>query len=386
MTNRNAKLTNLLFGRNRLRYVIYFVTTPLCVIILTPCSAAERHIPGAAVPGNFESSAKPFLNQYCMDCHSGSEPEAGLSLDTLGATNEANVTTWRSLWAQVSLQEMPPEEAEQPPVSDRLRFRDWVVHNLDTTMTDSGGFRAHRDPTKGNFVPHDLLFGTLPDDIEIEPTFSPARLWRVTPQEHITRLNELINTEPPYDPSKPGLRTHGDEVPINHGGELKLYFGTDRIIQWQGGTVAYATAVKSIPSVLSSAREHGFENYPDLYSVNSAEATQILSTANDILRYMAYGPLSIAAPQQITDDPAAYFKKYVPGDNRGLPSSLVYNTKTVRPLTPVIAAIDTPSATDDLLREAVNYLFEALTFRPPQPSESDRYVSIAKESVSWWKY
>ena len=348
---------------------------------MLPCFASDRYVPGSAVPEDFESFAEPFLNEYCLDCHSGSEPEAGLSLDTLGAMNEANATTWRSIWAQVSLQEMPPEEAEQPPVSDRLQFRDWVVHNLDATMKESGGFRAHRDPTKGNFIAHDLLFGPLPDDIEIEPTFSPARLWRVTPQEHITRLNELINTEPTYDASKPGLRTHGDEVPTNHGGELKLYFGTDRIIQWQGGTVAYATAVKSIPCVLSSAREHGFENYPDLYSVNSAEATQLLSTASDILRYMAYGPLSIATPQQITDDPATYFKKYVPGDNRGLPSSLVYSTKTVRPITPVIAAIDTPSATGDCLREAVNYLFEALTFRPPQPSESDRYVSIVKESI-----
>ena len=32
------------------------------------------------------------------------------------------------------------------------------------------------------------------------PTSSPARIWRVTPQEHITRLNELINTEPEFDP------------------------------------------------------------------------------------------------------------------------------------------------------------------------------------------
>jgi hypothetical protein len=48
----------------------------------------------------------------------------------------------------------------------------------------------------------------------------------VTPQEHITRLNELINTEPEFDPKKPGLRTRGDVVPTNHGGELKLYFGT----------------------------------------------------------------------------------------------------------------------------------------------------------------
>jgi hypothetical protein len=42
---------------------------------------------------------------------------------------------------------------------------------------------------------------------------------------------------------------------------------------------------------------------PDFYTVNSAEATQILGKAEDILRYMAYGPLSIANPEQITDDP-----------------------------------------------------------------------------------
>ncbi|MFN9917192.1 MAG: hypothetical protein ACK53L_31675, partial [Pirellulaceae bacterium] len=116
------------------------------------------------------------------------------------------------------------------------------------------------------------------------------------------RLNELINTEPAFDPANPGLRTRGDAVPTNHGGELKLYFGTDNIIKWQGGTVAYATAVKSVPAVLASARSHGLKNYPDFYSVNSAEATQIMNVANDILRYMAYGPLSIAEPYQITDD------------------------------------------------------------------------------------
>ena len=63
--------------------------------------------------------------------------------------------------------------------------------------------------------------------------------------------------------------------------------------------MAYATAVKSVPVVLSSARKHGFENYAHFQSVNSAEATQTLSKAEDILRYMAYGPLSNGATQVI---------------------------------------------------------------------------------------
>jgi hypothetical protein len=247
-------------------------------------------------------------------------------------------------------------------------------------LSDKGGFRAHLDPDKANFVDHDLLFGTLPDGIQLQPTSSPARLWRVTPQEHITRLNEFINKEPEFDRENPGLRAHGDAVPTNHGGELKLYFGTDNIIQWQGGTVAYATAVKSVPAVLASARSHGLENYPDFYSVNSAEATQIMDVADDIIRYMAYGPLSIDQPYQITDDPKSIADK-MKGDLRGLPTSLVYSTKVLRPITPVYDLMKEEQVTDERLRAAVDYLFEALTFRPPTQTESGNYLAIAKQSI-----
>ena len=282
--------------------------------------------------------------------------------------------------AQVALKEMPPAEMTQPEIVERLRFSDWIVGELTSVMRDKGGFHDNLDPKKGNFVDHELLFGPLPDGIRLVPTSSPSRIWRVTPQEHITRLNELINREPVFDPSKPGLRTHGDVVPTNHGGELKLYFGTDRIIQWQGGTVAYATAVKSLPAVLSSARDHGLENYPNFYTVNSAEATQIMGVAEDIIRYMADGPLSIAKPYQITDDPNS-IKDKMQGDLRGLPTSLVYSTKVVRPLTPVYDLMKEEDVTDERLSAAVDYLFEALTFRPPNQEESNQYVTIVKQSI-----
>lgn len=338
----------------------------------------ETYTPGQKSDKDFASFARPFLSSHCLECHGETAPQGDLSLHDLGPVDEVNSGTWTSIWAQVTLREMPPADREHPEVVERLRFSDWIVGELTSVLRDKGGFRAHLDPNKGNFVDHDLLFGPLPDGIQIVPTSSPARIWRVTPQEHITRLNELINREPEFDPEKPGLRTHGDAVPTNHGGELKLYFGTDRIIKWQGGTVAYATAVKSVPAVLSSARNHGLENYPDFYSVNSAEATQILSVADDILRYMAYGPLSIAAPEQITDDPDSY--KMV-GDIRGLPTSLVYSTKIVRPLTPVDELMQDEGVTDERLRAAVDFLFEALTFRPPSEMESDAYLAIVKQSV-----
>ena len=358
-----------------------FVATLLNVLLsnaLVTKAFGETYTPGQRIDVNYSDFAKSFLASHCVDCHGESDPEGNLSLTDLGPVDEVNSGTWKAIWAQVTLKEMPPDDAQQPAVVERLKFSSWIVGELTREMRDKGGFSAHLDPNKGNFVDHDLLFGELPADIRLAPTSSPARLWRVTPQEHITRLNELINSEPDYDPAKPGLRTRGDVVPTNHGGELKLYFGTDRITKWQGGTVAYATSVKSVPVVLSSARDHGLENYPDFYTVNSAEATQILGVANDIIRYMAYGPLSIANPEQITDDPNSYKME---GDIRGLPTALVYSTKVVRPLTPVYELMKSEGASDESLRAAVNFLFESLTFRPPTEEESDTYLEIARQSI-----
>jgi len=357
-----------------------FNTAALTLLASITCSAqVKTYTPGEPVPLNYKKFALPFIEHNCTDCHDDSEAKGDLELHNIGPVDETNAAVWKSVWAQVTLQQMPPRDEDQPMLIERLRFSDWIAGELDRVMKDQGGFKAHLDPKKGNFLHHDLLFGTLPEGIRLVPPSSPSRIWRITPQEHITRLNELINTEPKYNPAKPGVRTHGDVVPTNHGGELKLYFGTDRIIRHQGGTVAYATAVKSVPAVLSSNRKHGFENYADFYSVNSAEATQILGKAEDILRYMAYGPLSIAKPEQITDDPKAY---KMPNDIRGLPTSLVYSTKVVRPLTPVHELMKNPEVTDERLVAAVNYLFEALTFRPPSQDETDEYLKIVKDSIA----
>ena len=339
---------------------------------------AQTYTPGQKTKKNFKEFAQKLLTNHCVDCHGKTSPEGDISLEDLSSVNEVNAEIWKRIWVQVTLKEMPPADEGELKIVDRLQFSDWIVSELSRVMKDKGGFRDHLDPNKGNYVDHELLFGKLPKEIKLAPTSSPARIWRVTPQEHITRLNELINREPRFTSQKPGLRTHGDVVPTNHGGELKLYFGTDRILQWQGGTVAYATAVKSVPAVLSSSRDHGLENYPDFYSVNSAEATQILVVAEDIIRYMAYGPLSIAKPEQITDTPSSYKMK---GDIRGLPTSIVYSTKTVRPLTPIYELMKKEGVSDERLRNAVDYLFEALTFRPPTRDESNAYLTIVKRSI-----
>ena len=361
-----------------------FVKNTLAVFVLCSASilAGNPYIPGEPVKGDFKQSGELFLEKYCFDCHDDETKEADLNLLELGPVDEINAGVWKSVWAQVAMGEMPPRKKAQPHVIERLKFSDWIIQELREEMKEKGGFKANLDPKKANYLDHDLLFGELPNDIKLKPASSPSRIWRITPQEHITRLNELINTEPAFNPSKPGVRTRGDFVPTNHGGELKLYFGTDRIIRWEGGTVAYQTAVKGVPVVLSSNRKHGFENYADFYSVNSSEATQILNKAEDILKYMAYGPMSLVEfPEQITDNPKTYDAVKPKEDLRGLPSAIVYNTKVVRPITPVYDLMRQEKFTEDSIQKTIAFLFEALTFRPPSEKEVSEYLQIVNESI-----
>ena len=101
-----------------------------------------------------------------------------------------------------------------------------------------------------------------------------------------------------------------------------------------------------------------------------------------VLRSAVYGPLSLVGfPEQITDDPKTWDKVKPKGDLRGLPTAIVYNTKVSRPITPVYDLMKEEKLTDEGLRAAVNFLFEALTFRPPTLEESNNYLGIVKDSV-----
>lgn len=196
---------------------------PIIVLLLLsygswspPTEAGDVFTPGQRVNKTFKEFAEPFLVNHCADCHGETTKEGGLSLHDIGPVTEVNADKWQFVWAQVTLRELPPRDESHLPMVERLRFSEWIVGELRRVKAAAGGFHLDQDPSKGNFLDHDLLFGPLPEGIRLVPTSWPARLWRVTPQEHITRLNELINLEPAYDPERPGLRVHGDAVPVNH--------------------------------------------------------------------------------------------------------------------------------------------------------------------------
>jgi hypothetical protein len=338
----------------------------VCFPLLSTCQAE----PGNEREATFETKAKPFFAKYCMECHDNDTLEGKISLENLRVVSAENASLWKRVWEQVALKEMPPrKEQKQPELLERLELSNWITTGLTKAMKDKGGFTDHMRPSKGNHLDHDLLFGTLPKNLE--PASTPARIWRIHPQEHLVRLNDLICLKRKYNPERPGLWTHGDHIPSNLEGEVKVYFGLDGYL----GSFhdAYNFGVNGFQSSLSMIRDHGLRNYPFLYSVNSSEAMQIAGVAEKILRFMAYGPA--AEPYQFADD-----IETVPGKYRGL--NVIFYTKEIkRPLTPMYELMKTPGVSDERLKEVIHFLFEALTLRPPIEAETVTYLKIVNKSI-----
>ena len=333
-------------------------------------AAALSAAPADEVADDFAARAQPFLASYCYDCHDAETKKGGVSLDALREVTADNASLWKRVWEQVALKEMPPpKQSDQPALAQRLEISTWITEGLMQALQDHGGFIDHLRPAKGNHLDHDLLFGSRPKNLQ--PTSTPARLWRLHPQEQLVRLNDLICLKRPYNPERPGLWTHGDHIPSNLEGEIKVYFGLDQYLT--SFDDAYSIGVSGFQSSLSMIRDRGLRNYPFLYSVNSAEALQISGVAEKVLRYMARGPA--AEPYQFTDD-----IEKIPGQYRNL-NLIFYGTAIKRPLTPLYELMKNPGVSDDRLSEVIRFLFQALTLRPPSQAETARYLEIVNQSI-----
>jgi hypothetical protein len=352
---------------------VFRITRLAVMVPFLPGPVARAGEAGSVEAGeaDFSRTAKPFFGKYCMECHDNEAEKGGVSLEGLTGVSADNAALWKRIWEQVALKEMPPgNKSTQPELRERLELSNWITGGLTVAMKDQGGFNHHLRPGKGNHLDHGLLFGIRHQNPEPAPT--PARLWRIHPQEHLVRLNDLITFKRKFDPARPGLWTHGDHIPSNLEGETKVYFGLD---QYLGAFEdAFSVGVSGFQSSLSMIRDHGLRNYPILYSVNSSEATQIAVVAEKILRFMARGPA--AEPFQFADG-----IDKIPGEFRNL-NLIFYRRNFKLPATPVYELMNAPGVSDERLRAVIHFLFEALTLRPPRSEEITAYLDIVNKSIT----
>ncbi|HVU86179.1 MAG TPA: DUF1592 domain-containing protein [Pirellulales bacterium] len=112
-------------------------TVALCIAWLTT---------GDSVQGQeafFAERLQPFLQKYCIDCHSGEAPEADLAFDII--KDESAIAGNRERWSHVveylEAGIMPPDDQPQPTLDEVASINAWI----GTRLANLGGSGV-RDP------------------------------------------------------------------------------------------------------------------------------------------------------------------------------------------------------------------------------------------------
>jgi mono/diheme cytochrome c family protein len=99
---------------------------------------------GGQRPDELEPRVRQLLADHCLDCHSGTEPAAGLGLDhfqTLRSIRREN-DVWEKVWRRVEDGSMPPAEHGEMPAEERRWLGRWVddaLHKIDCSQGISPG-------------------------------------------------------------------------------------------------------------------------------------------------------------------------------------------------------------------------------------------------------
>lgn len=81
----------------------------------------------------FQAQIQPLLKETCIDCHSGAEPEGGLTLEHLDSAKTLikERRIWEKVIQRVKIGDMPPPESGTLADADRARFIAWLQTAMD---------------------------------------------------------------------------------------------------------------------------------------------------------------------------------------------------------------------------------------------------------------
>lgn len=152
-------------------------------------------MPDPVLERGFAQSVRPFINQYCVSCHSGTSPAAQLDLKSFTTLSSVvqDLPHWSLLMDRVRRQEMPPNPLPQPPAERRRLVTDWIkavrANELRRSFGDPGPVPAHRlSNSEYNYTVRDLT------GVDLRPT----REFPVDPanQAGFDNTGETLNMSP----------------------------------------------------------------------------------------------------------------------------------------------------------------------------------------------
>lgn len=112
---------------------------------------------------DYDHDVKPFLQQYCADCHGTDFAESELNFASYETTDDIkrDRDKWVKVFKLLKVGAMPPSDSDQPDAKMRSKIVEWLDHELfyvDCTNPDPGRVTIRRlNKTEYNNTIRDLL-------------------------------------------------------------------------------------------------------------------------------------------------------------------------------------------------------------------------------------
>jgi hypothetical protein len=101
-------------------------------------------VPAWSAPPAVEPDVTRFVATYCAGCHGPDQQEGDFRVDTMLKVSETSgdAEYWQLVLDNLHLDEMPPEDARQPPAADVARVIEWIEAELQRASLALGGQRG----------------------------------------------------------------------------------------------------------------------------------------------------------------------------------------------------------------------------------------------------
>ena len=172
---------------------------------------------------------QPYFKEYCVKCHGPDKKKGKLSLHRIkdDFASEAGSERWIQILNQLSFGEMPPpEEKKRPDPNETAKIVEWIHGRLAESGKAEGYLKKLLAPEYGNRVNHEKLFSG-----EITtPSFSPSRLWRVSPA--IFKQRNFQGRSPfTYVTGEKEIRDYAELSPVDRSTVQMLMINADKWLQ-----------------------------------------------------------------------------------------------------------------------------------------------------------
>ncbi len=172
-----------------------------------PLSLAADPAPTETDAATLATQAAEVLNAHCAACHGADKQENDLRFDALETIDPVDLQELYATMKQaVQLEQMPPEEAKQPPEAERQVLLQWLESQLTGDAAKALAEKLLRFEY-GNVVDHDDLFSGKYADL---PGYTPDRRWVISEYIFNEKINRLLDYHPTRTIYGKQHQVHGD--------------------------------------------------------------------------------------------------------------------------------------------------------------------------------